>query len=321
MTPARITPARAQHFVGISPYAEAVRQAIAWLAREDCTLMICGPTGSGKKVVTRALHAASGRGPLVRLPAVQLDGELARAELAGSLKGAYTDADRDRPGLVSLADGGMLVVDDADRTAARGQLWLLEVAEHEGLLPVGGKRVCLSNVRLVVCFQAAPEWLVRKKFLRDDLFRRLDQERIVLQPLCDHMEDLPALVQDALEREAARRNAEPVLLSDEALFRLMHHSWPGNVRELETTMERACRRARRDALAGARLCIEAHHCCGITPPAGGTRGRVVRVSEDRIREVLAATGNNVRRSASALGIGERTLWRRVKEHAIELRGA
>ena len=311
-----IAPAESLSFVGDSRYSTGIRADIARVGPEDCHVLVIGPTGTGKQVVTTALHAASGRRTLVRLAAPQLEGDVMRGELFGSTKGAYTDADKDRSGFIEAAHGGTLVIDDTDTWSRRLQGMLLDVIEGRALWPVGGGRSYLSNIRCIVCVQADPDRLVRAGFWRADLLYRLDQERIVLKPLGEHLDDIPALCMALLDRLALTREQQCPQLSRAAMARLMSHHWPGNVRELDSVLQRAFRRARWAAGGAAVEWIGREHLALPSVSAAGRRGKRVTLTREAMEQAIRGAAGSLRGAASVLGVSTTTARRRARELGV-----
>jgi DNA-binding NtrC family response regulator len=320
-TPGIVVLAPESLFVGSSAFSCGVRCAIEVIGPDDCNVVLQGPTGSGKRIVLQALYVAYGRGDLVRVPAVQLDGETLRSELVGYRGKSFTGADeKDRAGLLVQEHGGILGVEEADEIPARGQAWLVDIAEREELWPLGGGRPIRPDMRVVMCVHESPEALVARGWWRRDLLYRVAEETIVLLGLIEHMEDVPELTDHLVGRISRARGDCAIALARGVVGRLMAHAWPGNVRELDSVLKGACRRAWREAGKGQRIVVEARHLV-IVPPLGliGGRGRRVVLAVDQVHEALRKADGRVTIAAGILGVTPVTLRRRMKDFAIDLR--
>jgi two-component system response regulator HydG len=227
--------------IGSTPAIEAVRERILRVADAPAPVIVLGETGTGKGLVARALHADSRRreGPFVAVNCAALPEPLLESELFGHVKGAFTGAVADRPGLFAEADGGSLFLDEIAEMTPGLQAKLLHVLESGTVRPVGSTKVRQVDVRIVAATHRDLAEAVRERRFREDLMYRLDVVSIVVPPLRERAEDIPALVEHFLQEARGRYPQSPIRrFTPEALAVLRRHRWPGNVRELAHAVEK-----------------------------------------------------------------------------------
>lgn len=230
--------------VGRSPGMQAVFKRIALVAPTTACVLISGESGTGKELVARAVHANSPRRhkPFLPVHVAALNPNLVESELFGHTRGAFTGADRPRDGLLALADGGTVFLDELADIPLPVQAKLLRVLERQEVIPVGGGEPQTVNVRIVSATHADLSNAVREGTFRHDLFYRLNVYPIHLPPLRDRIDDIPALAEHFLRKFDVPTPAE-VLPADTRAF-LKSRPWPGNVRELRNALEHAAIEAR-----------------------------------------------------------------------------
>jgi len=225
-------------------------------ARSDAKVLITGESGVGKELAARTIHAFSARssGPLVALNSAGVPDTLLESELFGHVRGSFTGAYRDRPGLFELARGGTVLLDEVGEMSLRMQSLLLRFLETGEIQPVGSDRprtrvdvrvIAMTNRRLV-------DQMAAKAF-REDLYYRLNVIHIIVPPLRERREDVPALVEQFLRLSIQRYGVEPPEISPEAMACLVEYRWPGNVRELKNVIERCVVRSRNRVIVPADL--------------------------------------------------------------------
>ncbi|HYG67787.1 MAG TPA: sigma-54 dependent transcriptional regulator, partial [Anaeromyxobacteraceae bacterium] len=226
--------------VGEAPAMRRLLDAVARVAPKDVTVLVRGETGTGKELVAGLLHAQSRRsdGPLVRFNCAAIPGELAEAELFGHVRGAFTGATAPRRGYFAAADGGTLVLDEVGELAAGVQAKLLRALQEGEIQPVGASRIEKVNVRVIASTNRELAAEVKAGRFREDLYYRLAVVELVVPPLRDHREDVPALVEVFARRYRERFGVEDVRLSRELVDALARAEWPGNVRQLENAVAR-----------------------------------------------------------------------------------
>ncbi|MBU1667379.1 sigma 54-interacting transcriptional regulator [bacterium] len=225
--------------IGDSPKMKQVFQVIERIAQSNVTILVRGETGTGKELVAAAIHKRSKRSdePFVKLNCAAISDTLIESELFGHEKGAFTDAKEMRKGRFELADGGTLFLDEIGDVSASAQVKLLRVLQEREFERVGGAKTVKVNVRLVAATNRDLEQMVKDGEFREDLYYRLNVIPIDLPPLRERGKDIKQLVNFFLER-SMKNHKKRVLITDEAMDKLMLYPWPGNVRELENTIER-----------------------------------------------------------------------------------
>lgn len=225
--------------IGDSPKMKQVFGVIERIAQSNVTILVRGETGTGKELVAAAIHKPSKRAnePFIKLNCAAISDTLIESELFGHEKGAFTDAKEMRKGRFELADGGTLFLDEIGDISSSAQVKLLRVLQEREFERVGGAKTIKVNVRLVAATNRNLEEMVKKGEFREDLYYRLNVIPIDLPPLRERGEDIKQLVNFFLER-SMKNHKKRVLITDEAMDKLMAYPWPGNVRELENTIER-----------------------------------------------------------------------------------
>ena len=311
--------------VGTSPAMVAVYELVRRVAPTRSTVLITGETGTGKELVARAIHDLSPRKDELFVPinCTAIPAELLESELFGHVRGAFSGAHADRIGKFQAADEGTLFLDEIGDMDARLQAKLLRVLQEGVVEPLGSNRRVLVDVRVISSTNRDLETAVKDGCFRDDLYYRLNVFRLELPPLRDRRSDAPLLAQAFLDTFARELGKPDLRLTPDAAAVLESYHWPGNVRELRNVMERAavlCADRTVDA-ALARALLPLHD-----EPRAPTDGRRATdlnldralgdVERQLILDALAATHNDKPAAAKLLGIGERTLWTKLKKHAI-----
>jgi DNA-binding NtrC family response regulator len=303
--------------VGSSPAMQRVVALIQKVAPTEATVLIRGASGTGKELVARALHYNSPRRdhPLVTINCAALQETLLESELFGHEKGAFTGATQAKRGLVEVAEGGTLFIDEIAEMAPGLQSKLLRVLENGHFRRVGSTQEGHADVRLIAATNKPLEEEIKTGRFREDLFYRLNVVSIDLPLLKDRRQDIPELVEHFL----ATRQVGParMRISPEAMEALVRHDWPGNVRELANVLERAQILAEDQLLTLDDLpetLLE-----GVPPTVGpGADPRHLREVERRhVLEVLQQEKWNKVHAAKALGISRRALYRLIVKHHLE----
>ncbi len=212
------------------------------ISRSESTVLIHGASGTGKELFARAVHRLSGRkeGPFVAINCGALPDTLLESELFGYIKGAFTDAKKDKPGRFTLAKGGSIFLDEVESLPLPLQVKLLRVLQEREFEPLGATSPVKADVRIIAAAKEDLTKLVKKKSFRDDLFYRLNVVKIYLPPLVKRREDIPLLVNYFIERFNKRMGKSIENVSPDVLELLMQYDYPGNVRELENIIEHCC---------------------------------------------------------------------------------
>ena len=308
--------ARGARLIGNSPAIIALRDTIERLANTDLPVLVLGASGTGKEVVSRALHVGGSRAdqPFVAVNCAAISETLLESELFGHEKGAFTDAAETRKGKFELADEGTLFLDEIGDMSPGGQAKLLRVLEQKVITRVGGSQTIPINVRVIAATNQDLSEAVSEKRFREDLFYRLSVVTLELPPLSDRPEDILPLAEHFLCDFCVEAGRSPLTLAPEAQQRLTGHTWPGNVRELRNLMERV-----------AFLCpgdqIEIDDLAFILAPGrepdvempadAGLAEATRRFQVDYIRRSIRLAANNMTEAARLLGLHRSNLYRKM----------
>jgi two-component system response regulator HydG len=304
--------ASSDELIGTSNRLRALRQIIARVAPRNSTVLIRGESGVGKELVALALHRQSPRrdGPLVAVNCAAIAATLPEAELFGHRKGAFTGADRDRPGLFQQADEGTLFLDEIGELPLDCQAKMLRVMESHSFRPVGATQEIRVDVRIVAATNRELEEEVRKGKFRQELLYRMQVIQIEVPALHQHAEDIPILANyflDKLGRECRRT----VRLTPEALARLQSYTWPGNIRQLRAVLESAVVVSDKTMLDADDLPIPAD-----THEASAPTLNLEELETWAIKQALSQSKGNVSKAARLLGVVRDTLASKMKRKDI-----
>ena len=302
-----------------SPAMHAVLDLVERVAPTDATVLIQGESGTGKEVIAKAIHHASARAarPFVAVNCGAVPETLLESELFGYVRGAFTGAALSKLGLFEEADGGTLFLDEVAEMPAALQVKLLRALQSGEVRRLGATQAATIDVRVLAATNGDLAARIAQGSFREDLFYRLNVIQMVLPPLRDRREDIPALAEHFLARTAAKLG-RTLRLSPGALEQLLRYPWPGNVRELENAVERAAILARAEAVE--RDDLPPHVAAGLQlGPSPGLPPQITLAEAERahILQTLERFGRNHSSAAEALGIGRTTLWRKLKEYGIE----
>jgi len=307
--------------IGSGPAMQAVFEMIQKVAATDLTVLVRGESGTGKELVAQALHQASPRKdePFVAVNCAAISRELVESELFGHEKGAFTGADARRVGRFEAADGGTIFLDEIGDMAPETQAKVLRVLQERSFERVGGTKPIDVDVRVVAATHRDLEKDVRDGGFREDLYYRLKVVEVMIPPLRERREDLPALIARFLDQLAERLGRDPVTVSPAALAALARHSWPGNVRELRNFIEQAAVLAAGDSIEES----DAHfarspHAVGGDPdptlPFGEAKKQAVEAFERRfLLRALRTHQGNISRTAEAIGMVRQSLQQKIRE--------
>jgi DNA-binding NtrC family response regulator len=305
--------------IGESPALRRVLEQIAQVAPTDSTVLIQGETGTGKELVARAIHDASGRAerPLVKLNCAALPRELVESELFGHEKGAFTGALQQRRGRFEAADGGTLFLDEVGELPLEAQAKLLRVLQEREFERVGGSRTLRVDVRVIAATNRDVRAQVASGRFRDDLFYRLNVFPIVLPALRERREDIPRLVQHFAVKAARKLGRELQGIAPAFIERAMAYDWPGNIRELENLVERAMIMAHSPLLDGGALFSPAPaQSVTISVATNGTLEELERAHIKRVLEETRWQIEGERGAARVLGLNPSTLRGRLRKLGI-----
>ncbi|MGI6657596.1 MAG: sigma-54-dependent transcriptional regulator [Desulfobulbus sp.] len=313
--------------VGESRAMQAVFQLAEKIAPHDATVLITGESGTGKELVARGIHRA-GKGEAAPFVAVNCGGipeQLLESEFFGHVRGAFTGADRDKPGLFEAADGGTLFLDEIGELPPGLQVKLLRVLQEPEIRRVGAVRGKKVAVRVLAATNRDLEQLVAAGLFRADLLYRLSVLHIHVPPLRERPGDIPVLCRFLLTKLAMRLDQKPREISPAAMDLLLRHSWPGNVRELENTLERALILCDRGEILPEHLPPhlaarpERRRMTDILGTYSLKEGKVIMETR-MIRRALEAAGGNKTRASQLLELSYPALLAKLKRYGLEEEG-
>ena len=305
--------------VSRSPSMHRVFKILPQVAESDSSVLIQGETGTGKELLARALHGLSPRQhkPFVAINCGALPDTLLESELFGYKAGAFTHAVKDKPGYFSLAEGGVIMLDEIGDLSPAFQVRLLRVLQERTFQPLGGNEAIKADVRIIAATNKDLTELVKKGLFRQDLFYRVNVVRLDLPPLRDRKEDIPALAKHFIERFNRLQGGMATGISQETLALLMFHDYPGNIRELENIIEHALV-----------LCPEGKigiHCLPdnlrslSAQPIPTGMGAALKLTQSQvIEEALKRNQFNRLATARELRMHKSTLFRKIKQLGIQL---
>ncbi len=313
-----------QKLVGRSPQMQRVVELIYQVAPTQASALILGESGTGKELVARAIHNLSPRkdGPFVALNCGGLSEGTIGSELFGHVKGAYTGAAGDREGKFEYAHGGTLFLDEIAEMPLEMQVQLLRVLEEHKVVRIGSNKPIPVDVRLLAATHQDLEKKMEQGKFRQDLYYRLKVVTIRIPALRDRKSDLPLLAEHFRDLFAKMHNKDVEGIDREVLVAFSAYDWPGNVRELRNVIESMVVRARGNILTVQDLPPElSSHPEEIGDPWAFLAGKTVEeVERNQIRVSLDLFQGNRQKAAKALGMSERTLYRKLKEYGLEARG-
>ncbi len=283
------------------------------IAASASTVLIQGPSGTGKELVAQAIHNLSPRKkkPFISLNCAALPDSLLESELFGYVKGAFTDAVKDKPGRFKLADTGSIFLDEIAEVSTAMQVKLLRVLQEKKFEPLGAIKSVEVDVRIIAATNRNLEEELKAGRFRDDLYYRLNVIRIHIPPLVERCEDIPLLVNHFIERFNRIQGRSIRRINEDALAALMRSPLPGNVRELENAVEHAFVLCRGGTIELQHLPSYFFDTASPAPPAA-TRNPLNDAEYDVIREMLDKFGGNRELVAQSLGVSRSTLWRKMK---------
>lgn len=311
-------------FEGIVTGNEHMMRIIKMIGRvadSKLTVLILGESGTGKELVALAIHRHSPRNrkPYRAINCAGLNENLLESELFGHVKGAFTGAVSDRKGLFEIVDGGTLFLDEVGDMPLAMQAKLLRTLENGEILPVGSNEIRRVDVRVVAATRRDLRSMIDKNEFRDDLFYRLNQAMIRLPPLRERRDDIPLLVEHFLQEAAKVHNKQVEGITPEAIRKLSGCRWPGNARELRSVIDQMVVLSDTPRLDVEDLPEQIRGATDIVlASAPSTAGLTMEQMEKiHIANTLKLTGGNRERTAKMLGIGSRTLYRKLREYGLQ----
>jgi len=308
-----------RELIGESRAMVEVRHRVVMAARSDVPVLITGETGTGKELVSRAIHAHSklSGGPFVAYNCAVVPRDLFESEFFGHRRGAFTGADRDHTGLLQQADEGVLFLDELETLALPHQAKLLRVIDDGEVRPVGDERSQRVSVRFLAATNRDSRQMIEQQTLREDLYYRLRGIEIRLPPLRERVEDIPLLA----DHFAGASSSGFTIAAREALARA---PWPGNVRQLRNVVESARASAADHRIDVRHLALERPEhvrtesgAATDTVARGGAALTLREAERQAIVQALESCGGNRSRAARALGIDHSTLRRKIQDYGVE----
>jgi two-component system response regulator HydG len=311
---------RLESMVGDSPAMRTVYDMVEQVADSDASVLITGESGTGKELVARAIHSRSPQhdAPFIAINCAAMPPQLLESELFGHVRGAFTDARRDRPGLFVQASGGSLFLDEIGEMPLEMQAKLLRSLQERKVRPVGGDTEVSFDARIISATNRDLESAVDDGRFRGDLFYRINVVHIHLPPLRSRQRDLLLLAQTFLTRIATRSGKGVTGISSAAAQKLLDYDWPGNVRELENCMERAVALTRMSEITVEDLPDKIRNHQSNTLVIGADKPEelisLAEMERRYIHRVLTALGGNKTQAAKVLGLDRRSLYRRLERN-------
>ncbi len=303
-----------EDIVSVNPSMQKLIQLLPDVAESECNVLIQGPSGSGKELFAQAIHNLSPRkyGPYIKINCAALPATLLESELFGYVKGAFTDAKRDKPGQFCLANGGTLLLDEISEMDVSLQVKLLRVLNNGEYQPLGSTQTMRTDARIIASTNADMQQVIAEGRFREDLYFRINVVNLEIPPLSDRPEDIPLLVEHFI-KVLKKRTRKPIeKVSPEAIHVLRKYEFPGNVRELQNAIEHAF------VMCHGRS-IEPEHLPGkIVNAAALKNGYNNHPKSEKkiIEEALIRNNGNRNRVARELGMHRSTLWRKIRTYNI-----
>ncbi|MCL5743063.1 MAG: sigma-54 dependent transcriptional regulator [Acidobacteria bacterium] len=295
--------------IGSSAPMVEIYKTASRVAPTDATVLIEGETGTGKELVARMIHRFSRRAaqPFVPVDCASIAPTLLESELFGTMRGAFTGADRDRIGVFEAANHGSVFLDEIGEVEMNFQLRLLRFLQEREIRPLGSSRSKPVDVRVIAATNRNLQKMVDEGKFREDLWFRLNVVRIVIPPLAERRSDIPLLARFFVNKYNARYGHE-VKLTESGVKAMQEYIWPGNVRQLQHIIERLTILAPNERIDGEAV----NQALSIMESRETPVETLAEAEEEQIRRVLAATGGNKSRAAQILGIERKTLYRKLE---------
>ena len=312
---------RFENIIGQSKRMREIFDLVAHVSDLAVNVLIVGESGTGKEMIARAIHQKSARAEksFIPLNCAAIPETLLESELFGYVRGAFTDARKDRRGLFQAANGGVLFLDEISEMSLSLQAKLLRVIEDKEVRPLGANDAEKVDTRLVSACNRDPERLVQEGHFRQDLYYRLNVIRIDLPPLRERTEDIPTLV-DHFIQKFARQSQRPLEgIEPEALDALLNYRWPGNVRELEHTIERAVHLGKEIRIGlqdfPPSLVARSDNVLPLAEAIGKSY-TLKDLEKEYIMRVMETVHGNKTEAAKTLGVDRTTLYRKLEEYKV-----
>jgi len=319
---------RFENIVGISDKMKSTFALMRKFAATDGTILVCGQSGTGKELIVRAIHQASKRksGPFVVVNCGAIPSNLIESEFFGHEAGSFTDAKELRIGKFEVADGGTLFLDEIGELTLEAQVKLLRVIEEGTFSRVGGNKPIAVDIRVMAATNRDLSTMVQERKFREDLYWRLNVLSLSVCPLRERKEDIPMLVDYFLDRYATPLGTEQPVVSDKAMDLLMAYDWPGNIRELQNCIYSAITVASSSTIEPddlpKRIYLDSKQPDVPIAVMGTSLAEIAaqataKAEQEAINKALSEAGGNREKAAELLGIGRKTLYRKLRQYGIE----
>ena len=308
--------------IGRDPRIRIIHETISTAAPSDASVLIEGESGTGKELIARAVHSESLRagGPFVSINCAAIPHQLIESELFGYTKGAFTGAQRDKRGLIEVAEGGTLLLDEVAEMPTHLQTKLLRVLQERKLRRLGEEREIEVNFRLVSATNRDTSLLLEQGILRKDLYFRISTIKIKVPPLRQRRDDILLLARRLLQRFNQQYEKKIRNISPDTVRRLTHYDWPGNVRELESVIERAVLFCHGDELTVVDLPDDLQDFQMTTNRVFVPQSlSLEEIERDVIIQTLERTRGNVKKSAEILRVHRPTFYRKLRKFGIKVK--
>jgi DNA-binding NtrC family response regulator len=311
-----------ENIIGQSARMREIFELVAHVSDLAVNVLIVGESGTGKEMIARAIHQNSARAARSFIPinCAAIPETLLESELFGYVRGAFTDARKDRRGLFQAANGGVLFLDEISEIPLSLQAKLLRVIEDKEVRPLGTNQGEKVDARLVSACNRDPESLVQEGRFRQDLYYRLNVIRIDLPPLRERTEDIPILIEHFMRKFSEQIHRKLEGIEPEALDALTNYHWPGNIRELEHTIERAVLLGK-EARIGLQdfppsLVARNDHVLPLADAIAKSY-TLKDLEKEYIMRVMETVGGNKTEAAKTLGVDRTTLYRKLEEYKVK----
>jgi DNA-binding NtrC family response regulator len=302
---------------------QEIQELVDAMAPSEANVLITGESGVGKEVIANVIHSRSRRAEklMIKLNCAAFPQAMIESELFGYVRGAFTGAMNDFPGMIAAAAGSTLFLDEISEMPAELQTRFLRVLQEREYRPLGSTKTLKADFRVIAATNRPISSALAENRLRADLYYRLNTFQIEIPPLRERKEDIPPLVATFLKRFATELNKPEPEIAPEAFQKLLDYAWPGNVRELQNAMEYAVVLARNDKISVKELPAEVQLPAVLQKTERNTNGGVQNLDDlerNAIIQALAQCHGNKKKAAQVLGIQRPTLYNKMKRYAIEL---
>ena len=311
-----------QNLVGGNDKMQRIFNLLPEVAESECSVLIQGLSGSGKELIAQAIHDLSPRrnNNYIKINCAALPETLLESELFGYVKGAFTDAKRDKPGLFLQANGGTLLLDEIAEMPLSLQVKLLRVLNNGEFQPLGSTRTLHTDARIISSTNRDIESMVKNNTFREDLFYRINVINVQVPSLAERIDDLPLLIDHFIQKFRTKRDKAINGVSAEALNLLRHYDYPGNVRELENAIEHAFVLCRGNTIEIEHLPLRIVEAAreNMNKQKNRSLGPSETSEEAILREALTRNRGNRSKTALELNMHRSTLWRKMKQFGIDM---